>query len=64
MPAPGFVTLICPMGAESNFVSHGHHGYRAYLADPQDPESKWRVDVPLQASIPLCEKGGFRRLEQ
>jgi hypothetical protein len=63
MPAPGFVTLICPAGGEGALVSHGPVGYRPYMQNPSDPDTAWLVDVPVHASVPLCDKGGFQRRE-
>ena len=63
MAAPGWVTLICPTGAEAAAISHGPIGYRAYMANPADPETRWLVELPMHASVPLLERGGFRRLD-
>jgi hypothetical protein len=63
MPAPGFVTLICPPGAEQATVSFGEFGYRPYMANPQDPQTKWHVDVPVQHAEGFCRTGGFKLLE-
>jgi hypothetical protein len=44
-------------------VSHHDRGYRPYMENPADPETRWLVDVPMHASVHLCDKGGFGRLE-
>jgi hypothetical protein len=53
------VILICPPGANDYPISHGTTNYRAYLADPHDPESDWLVDVPPEVAAHLLHKGGF-----
>jgi hypothetical protein len=63
MPAPGWVTLICPMGAEQAMVSHHDRGYRPYMENPALVDTAWLVDVPVHASVHLCDKGGFQRWE-
>jgi hypothetical protein len=62
MPAPGFVTLRCPPGAEAAAVSHGDVGYRPYMEDPGDLNTHWLVDVPEHAAVYLCDRGGFARV--
>ena len=53
------VTLVCPRGANEYPISHHTTNYRAYLADPGDPESDWLVDVPPEVADHLLHKGGF-----
>jgi hypothetical protein len=53
------VTLVCPPGASDAPISHSTTNYRAYLADPGDPESDWLVDVPPEVADHLLHKGGF-----
>jgi hypothetical protein len=53
------VTLIVPRGAEQYPISHSTTNYRAYLADPGNPESDWLVDVPPEVADHLLHKGGF-----
>jgi hypothetical protein len=58
-PAGDFLTLQCWPGAEQGPISHGQFGYRAYLADPRDPNSAWHVDVPREVAIHFI-RAGFR----
>jgi hypothetical protein len=53
------VTLVCPRGANEYPISHHTTNYRAYLADPLDPQSDWLVDVPPHVADHLLHKGGF-----
>jgi hypothetical protein len=59
MANDGWVTLICPVGAQDGLISHGDRSYHAYRANHLDPQSYWLVDVPLQVSFYLCRVGGF-----
>jgi hypothetical protein len=33
------------------------------MEDPGEVDTRWLVDVPVHASVPLCDKGGFQRRE-
>jgi hypothetical protein len=42
----GMVILICPAGAESGKISHGHREFIPYREDVENPRSRWLVKVP------------------
>ena len=64
MAAPGYVTLICPPGAEQGPVSHGPFGWEC-CRDPAYPGRRFLVDVPEYCADHFCRgAGGFVRLEQ
>ena len=53
----GWVTLVCPPGAESAPISHGTTAYRSYRVDKAS--DVWLVDVPIEVAGYLMWNGGF-----
>jgi hypothetical protein len=53
----GWITLVCPPGAESAPISHGATAYRSYRV--HKASDVWLVDVPLEVARPLMRNGGF-----
>jgi hypothetical protein len=61
---PGFITLICPPGAQDGKISHGEVEYLPYRENHSDPHSRWLVAVPREAARYFCDIGGFRLLDE
>jgi hypothetical protein len=59
----GWVTLVCPLGAENGKISHGAVAYEPYREDIENPRSRWLVKVPKFAAIHFCRVGGFVLIE-
>jgi hypothetical protein len=55
----GWLTLVCPPGAESAPISFGARAYRSYRE--RKDNDVWLVDLPQEAAFWLCRKGGFYR---
>jgi hypothetical protein len=55
---PGHVRLVCPPGAETAAISHGHFSYEAFR-EHGPGRGRWLVDVPLDAGRHLLHRGGF-----
>lgn len=53
----GWVTLVCPPGAESAPISHGAMAYRSYRV--HKASDVWLVDVPVEVARHLMWNGGF-----
>lgn len=53
----GWVTLVCPPGAESAPISHGTTAYRSYRVHKMS--DIWLVDVPVEVARHLMWNGGF-----
>jgi hypothetical protein len=65
MAKDGWVTLICPPGAQDGLISHGDRSFHAYRADHTDPQSHWLVDVPEgEVAYHMTRTGGFVRVSE
>lgn len=51
------VTLICPPGAADAPISYGEVAFVPYRQHGR--RGRWLVDVPIEAAIPLTDRGGF-----
>jgi hypothetical protein len=59
----GWVTLVCPLGAESGKISFGDRCWEPYREDIENPRSRWLVRVPAgEVAHHFCRIGGFRPL--
>jgi hypothetical protein len=56
-PADDWVTLVCPMGAESAPISQGTTAYRSYRL--HKASDVWLVDVPIEVARRLMWNAGF-----
>jgi hypothetical protein len=57
------ILLVAPPGAPDGDISHGTESFPSFLADPNDPNSKWLVRVTREAAVPFIERGGFKMVD-
>jgi hypothetical protein len=53
----GWVTLVCPLGAESAPISHGTTAFRSYRA--HKASDLWLADVPVGVAQHFLWNAGF-----
>ena len=56
---PGFIRLVCPVGAEQGLVGWGGTGHEPFRERGGDRRSRWLVDIPAEGARHLLHNGGF-----
>jgi hypothetical protein len=57
--AEGWVTLVCPRGAERELASHGEYGYVPYPARDSAGRLHYLVPVPTEYARYWCNGAGY-----
>jgi hypothetical protein len=55
----GWLTLVCPPGAQDGKISEGAEEFVPYRENHLNPSSRWLVRVPRHVAQHLCWNAGF-----